>query len=93
MAQEEAITHSAARDELADSSVNFVVRPWVKVDDYLDVRWDMIEAVKERFDQEGISIPFPQRDVHLIPQEGPGQPGPTELRPEPRRDPKGSASQ
>jgi len=51
--------------ELADSSVNFVVRPWVNRDDYWDVYWDITRAVKMRFDEEGISIPFPQRDVHL----------------------------
>jgi small conductance mechanosensitive channel len=50
---------------LADSSVNFVVRPWVKTDDYWDVYWDITREVKLRFDREGISIPFPQRDVHL----------------------------
>jgi small conductance mechanosensitive channel len=51
--------------ELADSSVNFVVRPWVKTDDYWDVYWYITREVKERFDAEGVSIPFPQRDVHL----------------------------
>ena len=51
--------------ELADSSVNFVVRPWVKTENYWDVYWDITRAVKERFDAEGVSIPFPQRDVHL----------------------------
>jgi small conductance mechanosensitive channel len=51
--------------ELADSSVNFVVRPWVKTENYWDVYWDVTRAVKERFDAEGVSIPFPQRDVHL----------------------------
>jgi small conductance mechanosensitive channel len=51
--------------ELGDSSVNFVVRPWVKVDDYWDVYWDVTRAVKMRFDEEGVSIPFPQRDVHI----------------------------
>ena len=50
---------------LGDSSVNFVVRPWVKTDDYWDVYWDIMREVKLRFDREGISIPFPQRDVHL----------------------------
>jgi len=54
--------------ELADSSVNFIVRPWVNKDDYWDVYWDITRAVKMRFDEEGISIPFPQRDVHLYPQ-------------------------
>jgi small conductance mechanosensitive channel len=51
--------------ELADSSVNFVVRPWVKTEDYWDVYWDVTRSVKERFDAEGVSIPFPQRDVHI----------------------------
>ena len=51
--------------ELGDSSVNFVVRPWVKTDDYWDVYWDVTRTVKERFDAEGVSIPFPQRDVHM----------------------------
>jgi len=50
--------------ELADSSVNFVVRPWVKTDDYWDVYWDLLRAVKMRFDSEGITIPFPQREIH-----------------------------
>ena len=54
-----------AVSELADSSVNFVVRPWVKTSDYWDVLWDTTEAVKEAFDKEGISIPFPQQDVHM----------------------------
>jgi small conductance mechanosensitive channel len=52
--------------ELGDSSVNFAVRPHVKIEDYWDVLLDMPERVKLRFDQEGISIPFPQRDVHLF---------------------------
>ncbi|MHC4371247.1 MAG: mechanosensitive ion channel family protein, partial [Planctomycetota bacterium] len=51
--------------ELADSAVNFVCRPWVKTADYWTVYWDVTRAVKERFDAENISIPFPQRDVHL----------------------------
>ena len=51
---------------LADSSVNFAVRPWVKTDDYWDVYWDITREVKMRFDREGISIPFPQRDVHMF---------------------------
>ena len=50
---------------LADSSVNFVVRPWVKTSDYWGVMFDMTEAIKKRFDKEGISFPFPQQDVHL----------------------------
>ena len=51
--------------ELADSSVNFVCRPWVKPDDYWTVYWDITQAVKKTFDAEGVSIPFPQRDVHI----------------------------
>ena len=50
---------------LADSSVNFNVRPWVKTPDYWGVYWDMTEKVKLRFDEEGISIPYPQRDIHV----------------------------
>lgn len=52
-------------NELGDSSVNFVCRPWVKSENYLDVHWDITRQVKEAFDAQGISIPFPQRDVHL----------------------------
>ena len=51
---------------LGESSVDFVVRPWTKTGDYWNVYWDLTRAVKERFDAEGISIPFPQRDVHLF---------------------------
>jgi small conductance mechanosensitive channel len=51
--------------ELADNSVNFVVRVWVKSGDYWGVYFDMTEAVKVRFDEENIGIPYPQRDVHL----------------------------
>lgn len=51
--------------ELADSSVNFICRPWVKTADYWTVYWDVTRAVKEEFDRQGVSIPFPQRDVHL----------------------------
>ncbi len=51
--------------ELGDSSVNFVVRPWVKPDDYWEVYWHTTREVKKRFDAQGIEIPFPQRDVHL----------------------------
>jgi small conductance mechanosensitive channel len=52
--------------ELAESSVNFVCRPWVKTNDYWTVYWEVTRNVKERFDAEDISIPFPQRDVHVI---------------------------
>ena len=51
--------------ELADSSVNFVVRPWVASGDYWGVYWDLTETIKKRFDQDGISFPFPQQDVHI----------------------------
>ena len=51
--------------ELADSSVNFAVRPWVKTSDYWDVFFATQESIKKQFDAEGISIPFPQQDVHF----------------------------
>ncbi len=50
---------------LADSSVNFTVRLWVNSADYWGVHFDMLESVKKEFDRQGISIPFPQRDVHI----------------------------
>jgi len=50
---------------LAESSVNFLVRPWAKTTDYWAVYWDTTEAVKTRFDEAGISIPYPQVDVHM----------------------------
>ncbi|MGC9324790.1 MAG: mechanosensitive ion channel family protein, partial [Desulfomonilia bacterium] len=52
--------------ELADSSVNFTVRVWVKTADYWGVFFDTIEMVKKSFDAEGITIPFPQQDVHMF---------------------------
>lgn len=54
-----------AVSELADSSVNLVVRPWVKKDDYWPLRFDLTRKIKEAFDQNGIEIPFPQRVVHM----------------------------
>ena len=51
--------------ELADSSINFVVRPWTKSSDFWQFKCDFQKVVKERFDVEGISIPFPQRDLHV----------------------------
>lgn len=51
--------------ELADSSVNFAVRPWVNASDYWNVYFHLNETVKKRFDAEGINIPYPQRDVHI----------------------------
>lgn len=58
-------SYTIAVSALADSSVNFVVRPWVKTADYWAVMFALTEAIKKAFDKEGISIPFPQRDVHL----------------------------
>ena len=55
-----------AVSELADSSVNLVVRPWVKTKDYWDVFFGLQEKIKIRFDEEGIAIPFPQNDIHLF---------------------------
>ncbi len=57
---------TVAVSELGDSSVNFVVRPWVKSADYWDVYFDMTAKVKLSLDQNGISIPYPQHDVHMI---------------------------
>jgi small conductance mechanosensitive channel len=51
---------------LADSSINFAVRPWAKVQDYWPLTFDLNQRVKERFDAEGITIPFPQRVVHMV---------------------------
>ena len=56
---------AVALAELADSSVNIAVRPWVKTSEYWAVRSDILEKVKQAFDNNNISIPFPQRDVHL----------------------------
>ena len=58
---------------LGESSVDFIVRPWVKTEDYWDVYWDITRQVKERFDAEGITIPFPQRDVHMHRKQQPGE--------------------
>lgn len=58
--------YTIAVNELADSSVNFVVRPWVKTEEYWSTRWSLMEAIKIALDANGISIPFPQRDVHVI---------------------------
>jgi small conductance mechanosensitive channel len=54
---------------LGDSSVNLILRPWVKTADYWNVYWDLTREVKLRFDREGITIPFPQRDVHVYKDE------------------------
>ena len=54
--------------EHGESSVNFAVRPWVKAENYWGVFFDFNERVKKAFDKEGISIPFPQRDIHIVSQ-------------------------
>ncbi len=59
-----------AVSELADSSVNIVVRPWCKKEDYWGLRFDMTRQLKEQLEAAGISIPFPQRDVHLFQESG-----------------------
>ena len=55
--------------ELGDNSVNFYVRPWVETSDYIITKFDLIENIKKKFDLEGITIPFPQRDVYLYSQD------------------------
>jgi small conductance mechanosensitive channel len=50
---------------LGESSVDLICRPWVRTEDYWDTYWDITEAVKKRFDEEGITIPFPQREMHV----------------------------
>jgi len=57
--------HTIAVVELADSSVNLVCRPWVNTADYWDVYFNITEAAKKALDAQGISIPFPQRDIHI----------------------------
>ena len=56
---------SVAVSELADSSVNLVVRPWCKREDYGSLRSDLIRAFKEQLEAAGCSIPYPQQDVHM----------------------------
>ncbi len=51
--------------ELGDSSVNILVRPWVKAEDYWPLRWHLLETIKVRFDEAGITIPYPQQDVYM----------------------------
>lgn len=57
-------------NELADSSVNFICRPWSSTADYWTVYWDITKSVKNEFDKSGISIPYPQRDVHVYREAG-----------------------
>ena len=56
--------------ELADSSVNLVVRPWVKPSDYWGLKYDLTERIKLSLDEAGIEIPFPQRTVHMLQAQG-----------------------
>jgi len=65
---------------LGDSSVDLIARPWVETADYWDVYWDVTREVKLRFDAEGISIPFPQRDVHVYGTETPSPPSAGDAR-------------
>jgi small conductance mechanosensitive channel len=58
--------------DLADSSVNIAVRPWVSSGDFWPVRADLLEKIKAAFDSNGINIPYPQRDVHLYQVSAPG---------------------
>ncbi len=51
--------------EFGDSSINIVVRPWVNTKEYWDVRFDLMDRIKQTFDERNISIPYPQRDVHM----------------------------
>ena len=68
-----------------DSSVNIICRPWTGSDDYWSVYWDITEAVKKRFDAEGVGIPYPQQDVHLYIQDTPVSRA--MAKPEPRHQP------
>lgn len=54
-----------AMDEIGASGLNFIVRPWIKQEDYSDVKWEFLERIKKLFDENHITIPFPQMDVHL----------------------------
>ncbi len=75
--------------ELADSSVNFVCRPWVATADYWEVHWAITRRVKEEFDAAGISIPFPQQDVYLHTVPSPEIPQTRSDEPRPTTDPQG----
>jgi len=59
-----------AVSELADSSVNIIVRPWTTKEDYWALKFDVTKRIKERYDEAGLNIPYPQRDVHLFQQNG-----------------------
>lgn len=57
-----------AVSELADSSVNIIVRPWTAKENYWDLKFDITKRIKERYDEAGLNIPYPQRDVHVFQQ-------------------------
>lgn len=73
LAQESRLLHDQPTTvgvlELADSSINFAVRPWVTTSDYWPVRFDLLENIKNALDAAGIEIPFPQMDIHIEHQE------------------------
>ena len=71
---------------LADSSVNFICRPWSRTEDYWAVYWDVTKEVKKRFDAAGIGIPYPQRDVHLYLEESAAAKALSGVRARPRTD-------
>ena len=56
--------------QFSDSSIDFLVRAYVKTEEFWETLWALNKAVKQRFDAEGITTPFPQRDVHMAPQSG-----------------------
>jgi small conductance mechanosensitive channel len=62
--------HTIAVSELADSSVNIVCRPWVRTEDYWNVYFDITEKAKIALEEGGMTIPFPQRDVHVYQEKG-----------------------
>lgn len=59
-----------AVSELADSSVNIIVRPWTARENYWNLKFDVTKRIKERYDEEGLNIPYPQRDIHVFQQNG-----------------------
>lgn len=62
---------TVALAEFGDSSINLVARPWVRTEEYWSVRFDLMEKIKRAFDERGITIPYPQRDVHLYNHDAP----------------------
>lgn len=65
-------------NELGESSVNFIVRPWVRAEDYWDVYWELTQSVKEAFDKHGLTIPFPQTEMRI---KGGAEGNPAPLKP------------